>query len=60
MSLPVSVNHLFVAREDHQREPRAAVPRDRGRGLSLTNIAQAHRISRASVSRIIKEAGEVA
>jgi DNA invertase Pin-like site-specific DNA recombinase len=30
--------------------------RDRGRGMSLTDIAQAHRISRASVSRIIKEA----
>ena len=35
---------------------RQAVLRDRGRGLSLTDIAQAHRISRASVSRIIKEA----
>jgi DNA invertase Pin-like site-specific DNA recombinase len=35
---------------------RQAVLRDRGRGMSLTDIAQAHRISRASVSRIIKEA----
>jgi DNA invertase Pin-like site-specific DNA recombinase len=35
---------------------RHAVLRDRGRGLSLTDIARAHRISRASVSRIIKEA----
>jgi DNA invertase Pin-like site-specific DNA recombinase len=35
---------------------RQAVLRDRGRGLSLTDIARAHRISRASVSRIIKEA----
>src|SRR6202165_1267161 len=33
---------------------RQAVLRDRGRGLSLTDIAHAHRISRASVSRIIK------
>ncbi len=39
---------------------RQAVIRDRGRGLSLTDIAQAHRISRASVSRIIKKAAEVA
>jgi DNA invertase Pin-like site-specific DNA recombinase len=35
---------------------RQAVLRDRGRGMSLTDIARAHRISRASVSRIIKEA----
>ena len=35
---------------------RQAVLRDRGRGLSLTDIARAHRISRASVSRIIKQA----
>jgi DNA invertase Pin-like site-specific DNA recombinase len=35
---------------------RQAVLRDRGRGMSLTDIAQAHRISRASVSRIIKDA----
>jgi DNA invertase Pin-like site-specific DNA recombinase len=34
---------------------RQAVLRDRGRGMSLTDIAQAHRTSRASVSRIIKE-----
>jgi len=37
---------------------RQAVLRDRGHGLSLTEIAKAHRISRASVSRIIKEAAE--
>jgi DNA invertase Pin-like site-specific DNA recombinase len=37
---------------------RQAVLRDRGRGMSLTDIAQAHRTSRASVSRIIKEAAE--
>src|ERR1700687_4554256 len=37
---------------------RQAVLRDRGRGMSLTDIAQAHRTSRASVSRIIKEARE--
>jgi DNA invertase Pin-like site-specific DNA recombinase len=35
---------------------RQAVLRDRGRGLSLTDIALPHRISRASVSRIIKQA----
>jgi DNA invertase Pin-like site-specific DNA recombinase len=35
---------------------RAAVLRDRDRGLSLTEIAKMHRISRASVSRIIAEA----
>ena len=39
---------------------RTAVLRDRARDMSLTDIAQEHRISRASVSRIIKEAGEVA
>jgi len=37
---------------------RAAVLRDRGRGMSLTDIAKAHRISRATVSRVIKEARE--
>src|ERR1700687_1818895 len=37
---------------------RQAVLRDRGRGMSLTDIAHAHRISRASVSRIIKQARE--
>jgi DNA invertase Pin-like site-specific DNA recombinase len=36
---------------------RTAVLRDRERGLSLSQIAKAHRISRASVSRLIKEAG---
>jgi DNA invertase Pin-like site-specific DNA recombinase len=35
---------------------RAAVRLDRTRGRSLTQIAQAHRISRATVSRILKEA----
>jgi DNA invertase Pin-like site-specific DNA recombinase len=37
---------------------RHAVLRDRRHGMSLTEIAKAHRISRASVSRIIKEAAE--
>jgi len=37
---------------------RQAVLRDRGRGMSLTEIATAHRISRATVSRVIKEARE--
>ncbi|MBV9670944.1 MAG: recombinase family protein [Acidobacteriales bacterium] len=36
---------------------RHAVIRDRERGLSLTEIAKLHRISRASVSRLIKDAG---
>ncbi len=35
---------------------RSAVLRDRDRGMSLTEIAKAHRISRATVSRVIKEA----
>ena len=39
---------------------RAAVLRDRDRGMSLTEIAKAHRISRATVSRVIKEAREAA
>jgi DNA invertase Pin-like site-specific DNA recombinase len=39
---------------------RAGVLRDRGRGMSLTDIAKAHRISRATVSRVIKEAREAA
>jgi DNA invertase Pin-like site-specific DNA recombinase len=39
---------------------RAAVLRDRGHGMSLTEIAKAHRISRATVSRVIKEAREAA
>jgi DNA invertase Pin-like site-specific DNA recombinase len=39
---------------------RAAVLHDRGRGMSLTEIAKAHRISRATVSRVIKEAREAA
>lgn len=37
---------------------RAAVLRDRGCGMSLTEVATAHRISRATVSRVIKEARE--
>ena len=37
---------------------RQAVLRDRNRGLSLTEMAKAHRISRASISRIIKQAAE--
>jgi DNA invertase Pin-like site-specific DNA recombinase len=39
---------------------RAAVLRDRDHGMSLTDIAKAHRISRATVSRVIKEAREAA
>lgn len=35
---------------------RAAVLRDRERGLSLTEVAKAHRISRAFVSKIIRDA----
>jgi DNA invertase Pin-like site-specific DNA recombinase len=35
---------------------RAAVLRDRGHGMSLTEIAKAHRIGRATVSRVIKQA----
>ena len=41
------------------REPldvdRAAVIRDRGRGMSLTQLAKAYRISRTSVCRILRE-----
>jgi len=36
---------------------RDAVLRERARGHSLTEIAKLHRISRALVSRILKEAG---
>ena len=39
---------------------RTAVLRDRDRDMSLTEIAKAHRISRATVSRVIKEAREAA
>jgi DNA invertase Pin-like site-specific DNA recombinase len=39
---------------------RAAVLRDRERGLSLTDVAKAHRISRAFVSKIIREARNTA
>src|SRR5579863_4216066 len=35
---------------------RSAVLRDRQRGLSLTDVAKAHRISRAFVSKIVREA----
>ena len=37
---------------------RTAVLRDRDRSMSLTEIAKAHRISRTTVSRVIKEARE--
>jgi DNA invertase Pin-like site-specific DNA recombinase len=37
---------------------RLAVLRDRDHGMSLTEIAKAHHISRATVSRVIKEARE--
>jgi hypothetical protein len=33
-----------------------AVLRDRNRGDSLTSIAKAHRVSRATVSRLLKQA----
>jgi len=33
---------------------RAAILRDRQRGMSLTEVAKAHRISRASVARIVR------
>jgi DNA invertase Pin-like site-specific DNA recombinase len=36
---------------------RDSILRDRERGLSLSKIAAAHRLSRASVSRLIKDAG---
>jgi DNA invertase Pin-like site-specific DNA recombinase len=36
---------------------RESILRDRERGLSLSKIAAAHRLSRASVSRLIKDAG---
>jgi len=39
---------------------RTAVLLDRDRSMSLTEIAKAHRISRATVSRVIKEAREAA
>src|ERR1700692_1483832 len=39
---------------------RAAILRDRDHDMSLTEIATAHRISRATVSRVIKEAREAA
>ena len=39
---------------------RAAILRDRDHDMSLTEIANAHRISRATVSRVIKEAREAA
>jgi DNA invertase Pin-like site-specific DNA recombinase len=36
---------------------RAGILRDRGQGLSLTQLAKAHGISRALVSRVLKDAG---
>ena len=35
---------------------RVAILRDRNRGDSLTNIAKTHRVSRATVSRLLKQA----
>jgi DNA invertase Pin-like site-specific DNA recombinase len=35
---------------------RLAILRDRDRGISLTNIAKAHRISRSMVSKILRSA----
>jgi DNA-binding transcriptional regulator LsrR (DeoR family) len=35
---------------------RVAVLRDRNRGDSLINIAKTHRVSRATVSRLLKQA----
>jgi len=35
---------------------RAAILRDRARGLSLTQVAKAHGISRAMVSKVVREA----
>ena len=49
--------HIGRAPLDFDRQ---AVLRDRDRGMSLTEIAKAHRISRATVSRVIKEAREAA
>ena len=37
---------------------RAALVRDRERGLSLTQLADAHRISRATVSRVLHQCSE--
>jgi hypothetical protein len=55
-----AVKHLLLCRIG--RAPlnvdRQAVLHDRGRGMSLTDIATAYRPSRASVSRIIKKARE--
>jgi DNA invertase Pin-like site-specific DNA recombinase len=47
--------HIGRAPLDFDRQ---AVLRDRNRGMSLTEIATAHNISRATVSRVIKEARE--
>ena len=43
-------------RDIYELEDRVAVLRDRNRGDSLTNIAKAHRVSRATVSRLLKQA----
>ncbi len=37
---------------------RAALLRDRERGLSLTQLADAHRISRATASRVLRQCAE--
>jgi DNA invertase Pin-like site-specific DNA recombinase len=46
------------------REPldvdRPALLRDRGRGMSLTDLAKAYRISRSSVCRVVREAANPA
>ena len=39
---------------------RAALLRDRERGLSLTQLADAHRISRATASRVLRQQAEAA
>jgi transcriptional regulator len=39
---------------------RLAVLQDRNRGHSLTEIAKTHRVSRATVSRLIKQAKDAA
>jgi transposase len=36
---------------------RAAIVRDRLAGLSLTKVAKKHRVSRATVCRLVKESG---
>ena len=36
----------------------AAIVRDRISGLSLTQVAKRHRVSRATVVRLVREAGQ--